>query len=224
MVFEDADVSAAAELIAVAGFFNAGQDCTSANRVLVAEGAYDEFVEAIAAQAGAVVTTHAVGAHHPDALLPPVNNVNQLAQVTGFIDRLPDHAQIAAGGARAGDRGFHYAPTVVANLRQDDEIIQEEVFGPVITIQKFTDEADALRKANGVRFALASSVWTRDLSRAMRMTKSLDFGCVWVNCHIPLVAEMPHGGFKHSGYGKDLSMYGLEDYTRIKHVMINYTV
>ena len=141
VVFEDADVSAAAELIAVAGFFNAGQDCTSANRVLVAEGAYDEFVEAIAAQAGAVVTTHAVGAHHPDALLPPVNNVNQLAQVTGFIDRLPDHAQIAAGGARAGDRGFHYAPTVVANLRQDDEIIQEEVFGPVITIQKFTDEA-----------------------------------------------------------------------------------
>ena len=224
VVFEDADVRAAAEIIAVAGFFNAGQDCTSANRVLVAEGAYDEFVEAIAEQAGAVVTTQAVGAHHPDALLPPVNNVNQLAQVTDSSTALPDHAQIAAGGARAGDRGFHYAPTVVANLRQDDEIIQEGGLRP----GHHRPEVHRRRgcAAQGQRSPVRPRLLgvDRDLSRAMRMTKALDFGCVWVNNHIPLVAEMPHGGFKHSGYGKDLSMYGLEDYTRIKHVMINYTV
>ncbi|MGN6333643.1 MAG: aminobutyraldehyde dehydrogenase [Motilibacteraceae bacterium] len=221
VVFDDADIAAAAEAIAIAGYFNAGQDCTAATRVMAAPGAYADFVDALTEQARNVVTTQAVGREHEDALLPPVNNANQLARVSSFIDRLPDHARVTAGGRRTGEEGFHYAATVVADLNQDDEIIQNEVFGPVITVQRFDDEAQALAWANGVKYGLASSVWTKDFGRAMRMSKKLDFGCVWINTHIPLVAEMPHGGFKHSGYGKDLSMYGLEDYTRIKHVMAN---
>jgi len=217
VVFEDADIAAAAEGIAMAGFFNAGQDCTAATRVLVHSSIHDEFTAALAAAANATST-----GPEEDADFGPVNNVHQLAQVTGFIDRLPEHAKVEAGGHRVGDKGFFYAPTVVSGLKQDDEIIQNEVFGPVITVQSFEDEAEALAHANGVEYALASSVWTKDHSRAMRMAKRLDFGCVWINTHIPLVAEMPHGGFKHSGYGKDLSGYGFEDYTRIKHVMTNY--
>lgn len=218
VVFDDVDIAATAAAIAGAGYFNAGQDCTAATRVLVSAGVHDDFVAALAAQARQIKT----GApDQEDVLYGPVNNANQLARVAGFIDRLPDHAVLQAGGSQVGDRGYFYSPTVVSGLRQDDEIIQNEVFGPVITVQRFGDEDEAVAYANGVEYALASSVWTKDHGRAMRMTQRLDFGCVWVNCHIPLVAEMPHGGFKHSGHGKDLSVYGFEDYTRIKHVMHN---
>ena len=218
VVFADADLAAAAEAIAIAGYFNAGQDCTAATRVIVQEAAYDEFVDLLAAQAKNNIAT---GGPTEDVLYGPVNNAGQLERVAGFISRTPDHAKIVAGGTKVDRPGYFFNPTVVAGLRQDDEMIQNEIFGPVITVQKFTDEAQAVTYANGVAYGLASSVWTSNHGRAMRMAKAFDFGCVWINTHIPLVAEMPHGGYKRSGYGKDLSSYGFEDYTRIKHVMTN---
>ncbi|MGN8246711.1 gamma-aminobutyraldehyde dehydrogenase [Cellulomonas soli] len=216
IVFADADIAAAAEGIAGAGYYNAGQDCTAATRVLVQASVHADFVAALAEQAKGTRTGRP---DDPDVAFGPVNNALQLERVTGFLDRLPDHAAVLAGGHRVGAEGYFVEPTVVDGLRQDDEAVQDEIFGPVITVQTFTDEAEAIALANGVRYGLASSVWTKDHGTALRVSRALDFGVVWINTHIPFVAEMPHGGFKQSGYGKDLSMYGFEDYTRIKHVM-----
>jgi betaine-aldehyde dehydrogenase len=216
VVFDDADLERLASTIAGAGYYNAGQDCTAATRVLASARMHDDVVEALAEQARALKLGDTFD---PDTTLGPVNSARQLGNITGFLERRPDHTRVVTGGNRPDSPGFFVEPTVIDGLRQDDEMVQKEIFGPVITVQRFDDEAKALEWANGTPYGLAGSVWTRDVGRALRVSKALRFGCVWINDHLPFVSEMPHGGFKQSGYGKDLSMYGLEDYTVVKHVM-----
>ena len=215
VVFDDADPAAVAEGVKIAGFWNSGQDCTAGSRILVGARAYDSVVEAVVS----AVESLKVGdpADGDDVEMGPLISRDQQDRVLGFLQRASG-ASVLTGGGTDGGRGFFVRPTVVADVSQDDEIVQKEVFGPVVTVQRFDDDAQALEWANGVRYGLAASVWTRDVGRALNAVRRLQFGTVWVNDHLlPMASEMPHGGYKQSGYGKDMSLYSMEEYTQIKH-------